>query len=311
MNDQPQALRYGTFSLAFGIGCLITFMISLNGQLAQAVGPSFSLLVIHMAGGSAVIIALIARHLRGIPFLLSASPLPRLYYTGGILGVLMVFGNNTCFVAIGVSVTMAAGIFGQTAGSILIDATGSFGMRRYRFAPSKFIGLGIILAGVALMVNSWQLDLLYLVLALFIGGVTILQMTINSRVAAVHGLMPGVGINYLGGILASLAAVLILGIPLASSFSNLSSVPLHWVVGGGLFGFVIVSGANTILPKIPTFYSSLLMFLGQIASAITVDALLLGIFSYQRILGAALILVGIIANMQADRKGALEPVRLS
>ena len=309
MDKQPQVLRYGTFSLAFGLGCLITIMISLNGQLAQAVGPSFSLLVIHLAGGCTVLTAIIIRHLRGTPFQRFSRVMPWFYYTGGALGVLMVFGNNTCFAAIGVSVTMAAGIFGQTAGSIIIDATGSFGMSRYRFAPSKFIGLVIILVGVSLMVDSWQFDLLYLLFALVIGGVTILQMTINSRAATVHGLMPGVGINYLGGIIAALAAVLLSGVPLQSAFCELRHIPLHWVIGGGIVGFFIVSGVNTLLPKIPTFYSSLLMFLGQISSAIAVDAFLLGMFSYQRILGAVLILAGITANMQADRKGALEPVK--
>ncbi len=306
---QPDVLKYGTFSSAFGIGCLITVMISLNGQLAQAAGQVFSLLVIHISGGLVVFTVLAVRYMKGIPLLKQGPRLPWLYYIGGGLGVVMVFGNNICFSAIGVSVTMAAGILGQTAGSLLIDATGMLGMRRYRFLKGKVFGLLVILFGVSMMVDTWKLDGLFLVIALLVGGLTIMQMALNARLASSIGLMPGVGVNYTGGILAAFVAVLVTGIPLTASFSTLPDVPLYLVIGGGMTGFCIVTGVNTILPKIPTFYSSLLIFLGQISSAITVDALLLGLFSYQRVIGAVLILLGILSNMIVDRRGALAPVR--
>lgn len=296
------ASQYTLFSTAFGIGCLITIMITFNGRLAQEVSHTFSLLVIHIAGGLVVAAVLIIRRLIGRASAPSGRRLPWYFWIGGGIGVVMVFGNNVCFAALGVSLTMAAGILGQTAGSIIIDATGFLGMSRYRFIRGKFIGLGIIVLGVLLMVDNWRFDGFFILFAFAVGILTIVQMTINSQLAASIGIIPGTGINYLGGFLAALAGVLLTGTSLTSSFAQLPEVPLYLVLGGGFTGFLIVSGVNTILPKIPTFYSSLLIFLGQISAAVVADALLLGIFSYQRLFASALILAGIAANLIADRR---------
>ncbi|MCF7945065.1 MAG: DMT family transporter, partial [Spirochaetia bacterium] len=134
---------------------------------------------------------------------------PFYLYIGGVIGVLMVFGNNICFIQLGTSVTLAAGILGQSLASLAIDTTGFLGLPKYGFNKKKIVGLMLNLFGILLMVQNWQIDFGYLLFALFVGSLTIVQMSINARLAERIGLFRGVRVNYIGGISASLAALII------------------------------------------------------------------------------------------------------
>ncbi|MCF7953048.1 MAG: DMT family transporter [Spirochaetales bacterium] len=255
---------------------------------------------------------------------------PFYLYIGGVIGVLMVFGNNICFIQLGTSVTLAAGILGQSLASLAIDTTGFLGLPKYGFNKRKIVGLMLNLFGILLMVQNWQIDFGYLLFALFVGSLTIVQMSINARLAERIGLFRGVRVNYIGGISASLAAlIIVLAISSGGSVSSgglgsaggagvsntgeaaadfssllsvLGSIPVYILIGGGMLGVLIVTGSNIILPKIPTIYTSLLNFFGQIVTALITDALIFDILSVRRLLGALLIFIGIAVNVYIEKR---------
>ena len=297
-SERAESPRRGVLGAAYCIGALVTLMISLNGQLAQQTSQAFALVVIHLAGLSAVIAAFIITR---TPPAVPANPLPWYFYSGGVIGVFMVFGSNVSFGAVGASLTLASGVLGQTAGSLTVDTAGLFGMRKYRFIKEKWSGLAVICLGIFVMAETWRIDGIYIILAMMVGAATVFQMILNARLASKIGLFRGVGINYIGGLSASVLALMLTGGSIAS-FSQLDSVPLYLILGGGLLGFIVVTSMNTIVPKIPTFYSALLVFLGQISAGLIIDALLLGIYSPRRTAGAVLIFIGLMLSVHADRR---------
>lgn len=129
------------------IGFLITIMVTFNGVLDSYLSSYFSLLIIHVVGLVTLIIILVLKREklnigRGIPIYL---------FSGGAIGVIMVFLNNLCFAKLGASLTLALGVFGQLLLAAFIDHFGLFSMKVYKFRKKKVIGFGIILAGIIVM----------------------------------------------------------------------------------------------------------------------------------------------------------------
>lgn len=130
------------------IGFLITCMITFNGVLASYVGYYLSIVIIHMVGLVVVICLLLVTKskvqlTRSTPFYL---------YLAGALGVGMVLFNNLNFVHLGVSLTVALGLFGQSVASVIIDHFGLFGMKQNKFNKQKLFGMSLVAAGIFSMV---------------------------------------------------------------------------------------------------------------------------------------------------------------
>ena len=129
------------------IGILIAIMVTFNGVLANYTNQYVSILIIHIVGLIAVIIILILKKekvklRKNIPFYL---------FSGGLIGVFVVFLNNSCFNSLGASLTLSLGIFGQLLLACFIDHYGLFGLDVYKFKKKKIIGFSIILLGLVTM----------------------------------------------------------------------------------------------------------------------------------------------------------------
>lgn len=129
------------------IGAIVSVMILFNGTLSNALGNLISTVIIHFVGLLSVILVLIIsktkfKFQKGIPFYL---------YSAGAIGVLTVVLTNLSFAELGVSLTLALGLFGQSIFSIFIDHYGLFGMKIIKFNRKKLIGLSIITIGIFIM----------------------------------------------------------------------------------------------------------------------------------------------------------------
>ena len=131
------------------IGILIAIMVTFNGILANYTDPYGSILIIHIVGLIAVIIILILTKQK---FKLTKN-IPIYLFSGGLIGVLVVFLNNLCFNSIGASLTLSLGIFGQLVLACFIDHYGLFGLNVYKFKKKKIIGFLIILSGLVTMIR--------------------------------------------------------------------------------------------------------------------------------------------------------------
>jgi len=129
------------------IGPLITIMILFNSTLSQNVGNYNSSVLIHIAGLFPILLILIISKMT----IKLHKDIPLYLYSGGAIGVFTVLFSNMSFSALGASITLALGLFGQSAASLVIDHFGLLGMATTPFQKKKLIGLIIIVLGILIM----------------------------------------------------------------------------------------------------------------------------------------------------------------
>ncbi|MHB8132049.1 MAG: DMT family transporter [Mobilitalea sp.] len=129
------------------IGAMISVMILFNGTISNTLGTFSSSIIVHFVGLFSIILVLLIsktkiRIHRGIPFY---------FYIAGAIGVFTVVFTNITFAKLGVSLTLALGLLGQSIFSIIIDHFGLLGMKIIKFNNKKYIGLFIIAFGIFIM----------------------------------------------------------------------------------------------------------------------------------------------------------------
>jgi transporter family-2 protein len=129
------------------IGAIISIMILLNGVLSGNFNPFASVIIIHMVGLLSITMVLFLSR----PKLNLKRGLPLYLYSAGAIGVFTILFNNISFDELGVSLTLALGLLGQTVISIIIDHFGWLGLKRIKFDHKKWIGLIMISVGIFIM----------------------------------------------------------------------------------------------------------------------------------------------------------------
>lgn len=128
------------------VGILLATMVSINGALSGQVPNSIALVIIHLVGALATGVLLIVTRkrftLKGIPFY---------FLGGGFVGFFVVFINNLCVLKIGVALTLALSLLGQSIVSGIIDHYGLLGMDIHKFKKEKVLGFIIVFIGIVVM----------------------------------------------------------------------------------------------------------------------------------------------------------------
>ena len=127
------------------IGALLAVMIYLNGQLANHIGNYAASGLIHLTGLILVSLILLLTQSKN-PFQKGISPV---LLSGGVLGFLTVVLANVGFMSLGVCLTLALGLLGQTVSALAIDHFGWFGTTVVKFDRRKIGSLTLIIAGIA------------------------------------------------------------------------------------------------------------------------------------------------------------------
>lgn len=128
-------------------GAFIAVMITFNGELGSRTGNYLSSVIIHIVGLMVIIGILIITKSK----LKIDKEVPIYMYSAGAIGVFTVLFNNITFSTLGVSLTIALGLFGQSMASIVIDHYGLLGMKVIKFNPNKLVGLVFIILGIIVM----------------------------------------------------------------------------------------------------------------------------------------------------------------
>lgn len=129
------------------VGAITSVMIFFNGSLSDGYGNPLSTVLIHLSGLIAILIIMLLTHSRmklpkGLPFYL---------YSAGFIGIGTVMLTNIAYLKLGVSLSLALGLLGQTIFSLLTDHFGLLGMKTIKVNPKKLFGLGIIGIGICIM----------------------------------------------------------------------------------------------------------------------------------------------------------------
>ncbi len=129
------------------IGVITSVMILLNGTLSDTYGNYTSTVLIHVVGLVSVIIVLIISKTT----IKVSRNIPIYFYSAGFIGVATVIFTNLGFMNLGVSLTQALGLLGQTVLSLILDHFGLMGIKPSRFKVKKLIGLFFIAGGILVM----------------------------------------------------------------------------------------------------------------------------------------------------------------
>jgi transporter family-2 protein len=129
------------------IGALTALMITLNGELAAHLGNYASSVVVHGTGLVLIVLTLFVTRSK-TPLRHGLSPA---LLSGGAIGFLTVVFANLGFMTIGVSTTLALGLFGQTVSALVIDHHGWLGARFSPFDTRKLVSIAFIASGIAVM----------------------------------------------------------------------------------------------------------------------------------------------------------------
>lgn len=144
---------------------------------------------------------------------------------------------------------------------------------------------------------------MYIAMALLTGVLVIMSFIINSRLAKEIGVFQGTLINYIVGLICS---VIVWGFFIGSeplNFGLFGNVPVWAFIGGGV-GVMIVAISNIVIPTIPTVYSTLLIFIGQLSTSMVIDYFAGNEVTTGKIIGGLLILSGLMYNFLVDNRSA-------
>ncbi|MCL2373095.1 MAG: DMT family transporter [Defluviitaleaceae bacterium] len=272
-------------------------MIAINGALTGQFGIYTATIIIHIAG--LLVIGAVVLFKRDRIFTRGGA---WYWYLGGMVGVFTTVSNNVAFGRISVSALLALGLLGQSVSGLVIDQFGLFGMQKHSFEKQKIIGLLLVVAGIASMINNFEI--LAMVVS-FAAGVTIVtSRTLNARLSAATNVRTSTFYNYVVGLFCAILAFLLLG---RGEIAFVEVLPLSaswYMYFGGMLGVCVVLLLNVTVVKISAFYLTLLIFIGQIFSGVLVDAFLDGEVSIRIIVGGVLVGLGMCANLIVDNRKA-------
>lgn len=149
--------------------------------------------------------------------------------------------------------------------------------------------------------------MLYWITALLHGFCNSINKMMNVKAGQVFGTANGALINYLEATFLSLALVFLTGNSGELSGSNFAQVPL-WAYLGSVCGLVAMVLLIIGTQRTNVLLSSILTLVGNLGAALVLDYLFYGIFSWWKVAGIALVLLGTtwIEKTSAAEKAAAQ-----
>ena len=142
--------------------------------------------------------------------------------------------------------------------------------------------------------------MIYILFAILCGVTNVLSRSVNFVLSDKIGMYQSTLFNYIFGLSGSFLLLLISG----ETFKlfTVSSYNAPWFVyTGGLLGVIIVTMLSFLSSKVSSFYLTLLLFVGQLFTGITIDALSTGKISSYQLIGGTLVVLGLSYNLYIDK----------
>lgn len=141
---------------------------------------------------------------------------------------------------------------------------------------------------------------IYSLLSILAGVTVVLGRILNAKLAQKIGTLQATVINYIVGLFFSILFLLLInkGVHFTAPATH---VPL-WAYIGGLLGIALIMSSNYITPRVPVFYLTLLVFLGQLAVGIFIDYWIAKDFSSTKLIGSLFVVAGFTYNLMLDKK---------
>lgn len=287
------------YFLSLLAGCFTAVMIVSNGKLSSISGLNSATLLIHIAGFLTISLLIFIK--RENPF---SKKNALILYSGGVIGVATTLMNNIVFGQIPISAIVALGLLGQSITSIVIDQFGFLAQPKNPLKKKQGIGLFFILLGIFSMMHG--LKLLPVLFSMFVGFTLVISRIVNARLSDHTSTFISTFFNYFTGMITSFFVLLFLG--KGEAFYQTLQVPrnpLYYL--GGIISVAVVFLATLVVKKIPTLFSTLFIFVGQLFFGMVLDAFLMHSFSLKTFLGGCIVSIGLFFYLLF----AKEPVNTS
>ena len=292
------------YLVSFLTGAVISVMVVANTELGRITTNEVSLIVNQAIG--VVLTTFILLTGRKNVLINPARQKSRWYmYFGGLFGICVMVCNFYSVLNVGSALAMAAAVFGQSITGLVTDLFGLFSMPKRKQSTLKWISLALSFTGIFIMSlsQSGSFKLVYILMGVLAGIMTMLQMTYNSSFAKAKGAVFSARQNALSGLAGTIIyAALLMPEETLHGFTLLPSASFLSVIAGGTLAIVVVVSTNLVIPRIPAVYSALLLSCGQILTSIVIDTFLYDLFSPSLLIGSLVMLAGIGLNFSADRK---------
>jgi len=133
---------------AFFAGAFITLQGVANARISQDIGTWQAATVTQFTGFvAALLILLLVRDGKWQKF----REVKPLYLFGGAFAAIIISSNVTAIHHIGVTLTIATVLIAQLSTTFLIDQNGWFGTAKTKMGLPQFIGIAMMIAGVAIL----------------------------------------------------------------------------------------------------------------------------------------------------------------
>ena len=292
------------YLISFLTGAVISVMVVANTELGRITTNEVSLIVNQATGVVLTTFILLAG--RKNVLINPARQKSRWYmYFGGLFGICVMVCNFYSVLNVGSALAMAAAVFGQSITGLVTDLFGLFSMPKRKQSKLKWISLALSFTGIFIMSlsQSDSFKLVYILMGVLAGIMTMLQMTYNSSFAKAKGAVFSARQNALSGLAGTIIyAALLMPEETLHGFTLLPSASFLSIIAGGTLAIVVVVSTNLVIPRIPAVYSALLLSCGQILTSIVIDTFLYDLFSPALLTGSIVMLAGIGLNFSADRK---------
>lgn len=137
------------FSIIAGIA--MSFQGVFNTRLGEKIGTWETNVFVQ---GTGLIVTLIALLISGNGSFKNLREANKLYLTGGILGVIIIYTVMMGIKSLGPTCSIATILVAQLTAAAIIDAFGLFDSTQIKFGITKIIGVGIMIIGI--IVFKWK-----------------------------------------------------------------------------------------------------------------------------------------------------------
>lgn len=141
---------------------------------------------------------------------------------------------------------------------------------------------------------------MFVFLAFFNGGISLLNMVLASKVASKTGMIRGIFYNFLWATVFSLFGFFIFEFN-TELFRDLPNVPIFYYIGG-IIGIIVNFIFNKAIPKVSSVYLVILRFIGQLLIGCIIDYFYFHLFSLGKLLGLIFFGLGLTYNTYIDNK---------
>ncbi|WP_274361257.1 DMT family transporter [Paenibacillus thermotolerans] len=129
-------------------GAFITLQGVANTRISENIGTWQAATITQLTGFVAAMLLCLFVRDRSFQRLKQVKPL---YLSSGALAAVIIFSNVTAFQQIGATLTISVLLIAQLCLTFMIDTNGWFGVAKQKVKLPQLIGIGFMVAGVAIL----------------------------------------------------------------------------------------------------------------------------------------------------------------